>query len=88
MSWVPETAEKRNGPHSIVMHKVAWVDEQPGVDENEIGPVELTIGRLQVEPLVIQSVQRERESVGEERRAGEREREGEHEGESERERKE
>ena len=69
MSRVSETPEKRNGTHSVVVHEVARVEEQPRVDEDEIGPVELSIGRIQIEPLVVKSVWGEREG---ERREGER----------------
>ena len=60
MSRVSETPEKRNGTHSVVVHEVARVEEQPRVDEDEIGPVELSIGRIQIETLVVKSVWRER----------------------------
>ena len=46
MAWVGECTEKWNGSHAVVVDQLTWADEQPCVDEDEVGPVELAVRGL------------------------------------------
>ena len=46
MPGVGECTEKWNGSHAVVVDQLTWADEQPRVDEDEVGPVELAVRGL------------------------------------------
>ena len=55
MSRISHCPEERDSSHAIVVDQVARVDEQPGVDNDQITPVEATVGWLKEETFIVQA---------------------------------
>ena len=55
MSRISHCPEERDSSHAIVVDQVARVDEQPGVDNDQITPVEATVGWLKEKTFIVQA---------------------------------
>lgn len=55
MARIGHCAEERDCSHAIVVDEVAGVEEQPGVDNNQVTPVEPTVGWLKEKAFIVQA---------------------------------
>ena len=55
MTCIPRRTDQWDGVHTIVVYELAGVEQEPGVDGDEVGPVELPVREIQRQGFIINS---------------------------------